>query len=78
MVHTAPDPSAIADSGAIWASAFSSAFGRNMPTTWRAVPGWGRTALTIDPTGASTLIGARLPWLFGMSGLSTLRTANVV
>jgi hypothetical protein len=61
IVHTAPDPSAIACSGAIWASALSSALGRNIPTTWRAVPGCGRTALTIEPSGASTLIGARLP-----------------
>ena len=78
IVHTAPEPSAIACSGSTWASAFSSALGRNIPTTWRAVPGWGDTALTIEPSGASTLIGARLPWLLGMSGLSTLRTVNVV
>ena len=78
MVHTAPEPSAIACSGLIWASALSSALGRNMPTTWRAVHGCGETALTIEPTGASTRIGARLPWLFGSSGLSTDRTANVV
>ncbi len=49
-----------------------------MPTTWRAVQGWGDTALTIDPSGASSLIGARLPKLFGSSGLSTERTVNVV
>jgi hypothetical protein len=61
IVQTAPEPSAIDWSGLIWASALSSAFGRNMPTTWRAVPGIGETALTIEPTGASTLIGARLP-----------------
>ena len=78
MVHTAPEPSAMACSGFTWASAFSSALGRNMPTTCRAVPGCGSTALTMLPSGASTLIGARLPWLFGISGLSTLRTANVV
>ena len=78
IVHTAPDPSAIAASGRIWASALSSALGRNMPTTWRAVHGCGDTALTMLPSGASTLIGARLPWLFGRSGLSTERTVNVV
>jgi hypothetical protein len=33
IVQTAPDPSAIACAGRIWASAFSSALGRNMPTT---------------------------------------------
>ena len=49
-----------------------------MPTTWRAVPGIGETALTMLPTGATTLIGARLPWLFGSSGFSTDRTVNVV
>ena len=40
--------------------------------------GWGVTALTIEPSGATTLIGARLPWLLGMSGLRTERTVNVV
>ena len=78
MVHTAPEPSAMAWSGLTWASALRSALGRNIPTTWRAVPGWGETALTMLPSGASTLMGARLPWLFGISGLSTLRTAKVV
>ena len=37
-----PEPSAMAWSGFTWASALSSALGRNMPTTWRAVPGCGR------------------------------------
>src|SRR3954469_20108391 len=78
IVHTAPEPSAIDWSGLICDSAFSSAFGRNMPTTWRAVHGCGETALTMEPTGASTLIGSRLPWLFGSSGLSTARIVNVV
>src|SRR3954454_15868929 len=78
IVHTAPLPSAIACSGLIWANAFSSALGRNIPTTCRAVQGCGDTALTMDPNGASTLIGARLPWLFGNSGFNTERTANVV
>ena len=78
IVHTAPEPSAIAWSGRIWASALSSALGRNIPTTWRAVHGWGDTALTIDPSGPIISIGARLPWLLGMSGLRTDRTVNVV
>ena len=78
IVQTAPEPSAMAWSGFTWARALSRALGRNIPTTWRAVPGWGDTALTMLPSGASTLMGARLPWLLGISGLSTLRTANVV
>ena len=49
-----------------------------MPTTWRAVHGCGETALTIVPAGAITLIGSRLPWLLGISGLSTERTVKVV
>ncbi len=78
IVHTAPEPSAIDCSGFSWASALRRALGRNIPTTWRAVHGCGDTAWTIEPTGATTLIGARLPWLFGSSGLSTERTVNVV
>ena len=78
MVHTAPAPSAITASGFTWARALSRALGRNIPTTWRAVPGWGHTALRTDPSGAFTLIGARLPWLLGISGLSTDRTVKVV
>ena len=61
IVHTAPEPSAMADSGLICARAFRRALGKNIPTTCRAVPGWGRTALTIDPSGATILIGLRLP-----------------
>ena len=32
----------------------------------------------MEPTGASTRIGAKLPWLLGNSGLSTARTVKVV
>ncbi len=48
-----------------------------MPTTWRAFSGEGYSALTMQPLGALTLIGASEPWLFGCSGLRQLRTANV-
>ena len=61
IVHTAPEPSAIAASGRTCARALSRAFGRNIPTTWRAVQGWGDTAFTIEPSGAATDMGARLP-----------------
>ena len=76
IVHTAPEPSAMAWSGLTWASAFRSALGRNIPTTWRAVPGCGSTALTMLPSGASTLIGARLPWLFGITHCEEIPTSE--
>ena len=40
-----------------------------MPTTWRALTGAGYWQLRIEPSGAWTLIGARLPVLLGSSGL---------
>ena len=78
MVHTAPDPSAMAWVGLSGARAFSRALGRNMPTTWRAVQGCGDTAFTIDPSGAARRIGARLPWLLGISGFNIDLTVKVV
>ena len=78
IVQTAPEPSAIEDSGLTCASAFNNALGKNMPTTCLAVPGWGNTALTIEPFGALIFIGLRLPKLFGISGFKTDRTVKVV
>jgi hypothetical protein len=49
-----------------------------MPTTCRAVHGAGLTAFTMEPSGASTLIGASEPALFGTSGFSTDRSVKVV
>jgi hypothetical protein len=49
-----------------------------MPTTWRAFTGAGYLQLTMQPSGAVILIGARLPKLFGSSGLRQERIANVL
>ncbi len=61
MVQTAPDPSARTRSGITCWRAFRIGIGTNMPTTWRAFSGEGYSALTIDPLGAVTLIGASEP-----------------
>src|SRR5262249_3159814 len=75
--HTAPGPSASTRSGTTWCNALSIGIGTYMPTTCRAATGAGYLQLTMLPSGAVTLIGARLPALLGRPGLRQLRTANV-
>jgi hypothetical protein len=51
--------------------------GTYIPTTWRALTGAGYWQLRIEPSGAWTLMGARLPVLLGRSGLRQERIAKV-
>ena len=74
----APDPSANILSGITFESAFKIGNGTYIPTTCLALTGTGYFALTIQLPGALTVMGARLPALFGRSGLTTLLTAKVL
>src|SRR5688572_17770405 len=75
--QTAPGDSASTRSGTTLCSAVRIGIGTYMPTTWRAATGAGYSQFTMLRRGAVTLIGARLPALFGRSGVRQERTANV-
>ena len=67
-LHRHPAPSAGTPPGTVPSSAPSTTSGSMCPITWRSATGASRGALTMDPSGAVTAKGARLPALFGTSG----------
>ena len=63
--------SAITRSGSASARARSTAALRNCPVRCRALTAAGKAGLRIEPSGAATVKGAVVPWLFGMDGPKT-------
>ena len=64
-------PGAMTRSGSAWASAPMTAEGRKWPTRWRPATAAGNRAFRIEPSGAVTWTGRKLPSLLGTSGEMT-------
>ena len=64
-------PGAITRFGSACASAPMTAEGRKWPTRWRPATAAGKRAFRIEPSGAITRTGRKLPSLFGTSGEMT-------
>jgi hypothetical protein len=77
-IQTEFAPSAISRSGIALASAPKMRLGRKWPIRWRAPTGAGNVAFRMQPSGAVTWTGRKLPSLCGISGEIAAFTAKLV
>ena len=77
--HQSGEPTpATTRSGSASASAERTSAGRKCPVSARAPPAAGWRELRMEPSGAVTASGAKLPSLFGTAGQSAAFTAKAV
>ena len=76
--HRHEVPSAGTREGAACRNAPNTTSGSICPITWREATGAGFAAFRMQPSGADTVSGARLPALFGTREATTQPSPNAV